>query len=141
MGTVMTWVPFRAVTEYAKFLYSCHDITNGLAACKFDITLYMPDLLLFVLLLVAYLFVTVALMRYYRRIALAFYGSAMTATALLAAFAVYRFHEIVLLLAGYWQFYVVVAVPSTLLLLSLWFLFDPSKVSFSDFQKDVNYDD
>ena len=140
MATVMTWIPFRMVTEYVKYLYSCPDISDDFAKCGFDITLYMPDLLLAALLLVGYLFVTVAMMRDYRRLALAFYGALMTAAALFGAFAVYRFHEQVVQLAGYWQFYVVIAVPSILLLLSLWYLFDPSAVRFKDFQKDISYD-
>ena len=141
MATVMTWIPFRMVTEYVKYLYSCPDISDDFAKCNFDITLYMPDLLLTALLLVGYSFVTVAMMREYRRFALAFYGGLMTLAALSSAFAVYRFHEQVVLLAGYWQFYVVVAIPSILLLLSLWYLFDPSAVRFDDFKKDVSYDD
>ncbi len=137
MATVMTWIPFRMVTEYVKFLYRCSDISNNFGKCSFDITKYMPDLLLTSLFLVGYLFVTIAILREYRRFALAFYGSAMTAIALLAGYAVYHFHEQVVSLAGYWQFYLVVVVPSILLLLSLWYLFDPSAVHSRDRQRDL----
>jgi hypothetical protein len=137
MATVMTWVPFRMVTEYIKFLYWCPDITGNFKSCRFDVTLYMPDLLLAALLLVGYLFVTIAILREYHRFALAFYGSTMIAITLLGAFAVYRFHEQVIVLVGYWQFYLVVVVPSVLLLLSLWYLFDPSAVRSRDRQRDL----
>jgi hypothetical protein len=134
----MTWIPFRMVTEYVKFLYTCPDISNNFSNCSFDITKYMPDLLLTALLLIGYLFVTIAMLLEHRRFALAFYGAIMTAAPLLGAFAVYRFHEQVTLLAGYWQFYLVVVVASVLLLLSLWYLFDPSARS-KDRQRDLGF--
>lgn len=137
MATVMTWIPFRMITEYVKYLYTCPDISDDFARCAFDITLYMPDLLLTLIILVGFSFVTIAMMRENRRTALALYSAFMAAAALSCAFAVYHFHEQVALLAGYWQFYLVVAIPSIMMLLSLWYLFDPSAVRFRDFQSVV----
>ena len=140
MATVMTWVPFRMVTEYVKYLYSCQDISDDFSKCGFIIPYYMPDLLLTALFMVGYLFVTIAMLREYRRLALTLYGTTMMAIALLAGFAVYRFHGQVTLLAGYWQFYIVVAVPAVLLLLSLWYLLDPSAVRLRDLKRELSSD-
>ena len=136
MGTVMTWIPFRTITEYIKYKFSCNDITK----CEPDIVLYIPDGFLAFMLFVGFFCTTISMLRKYRRLALTLYGTVMTAVPLLGAYAVYHFPKQVASLAGYWQFYLAVSIPSSLLLFSLWYLFDPSKVHFEDFQKDIEYE-
>jgi hypothetical protein len=133
LGTLMTWLPFRMITEYAKYLYTCHD----LATCEFDIALYLPDCLLGSLLLIGYLFVTVCLFGRYRRVVYVILGLAMVAASLAAAFVVYNYRDSIARLAELWQFYVLLAIPTIIVLFTLWFYFNPAAVHTREFEKEM----
>jgi hypothetical protein len=133
LGTLMTWLPFRMNTEYAKFLYQCLDPAN----CTLDPALYLPDLLLGIMLLLSYTFITVCLIVQYRRVALTFLGLVMVAASLSGAILVFYHRETIARLAELWQFYVLLAIPSVAILVTFWFLFDPAAVHSRDFRQNI----
>lgn len=135
LGTFMTWLPFRMNTEYFKFLYTCPDPTT----CEFDIALYLPDCLLAIMLLIGYVFVTVSLFVQHRRVALSFLGFVMIVTSMSLSILVYYFKDSIARLTELWQFYVLVAIPSVIILFACWFLFDPARVHSEDFERKENW--
>jgi hypothetical protein len=134
VATLMTWIPFRMVTEYYKFLYSCELI----GACAPEIDLYMPDMIFGSVLIVGYLLLTAGLLAEYRRILLTIVGFTMALASLLAAYAVYNYKEVFARLAERWQFYIVLAVPSIVLLVLLWNLFNPAELRKNEFARDID---
>jgi hypothetical protein len=131
--TLMVWVPFRMNTIFFKNLYFCEALDN----CAVSATLYLNDWVLGVMLLIGYLFLTVGLLVKYRRLVLGFLGASAVATIVLGAFAVFRFSADIAQLTDLWQFYVGVSIPSIVIMLALWYQFDPSVVHFNDFKKEI----
>jgi TIR domain len=131
--TLMVWLPFRMNTIYFKNLYACETLEN----CVINPQLYLNDGVLGTMLLIGYAFLTVGLLVKYRRLVLGLLGAFAVATILFASFAVFRFSADIAPLTELWQFYVGVSIPSIVIMLALWYQFDPSVVHFNDFKKDI----
>jgi TIR domain len=125
VATLMTWVPFRMVTEYVKYLYSCRDITECSSVLNM-IDLYVPDIAFGSFLTFGYLLLTFGLLARYRRIVLTIAGLSLVVISILAGYGVYNYREAFARLAERWQFYVVMAGVSIAALMFLWFLFNPT---------------
>jgi hypothetical protein len=133
LGTLMTWLPFRMNTEYVKYLYTC----PNLATCTLDPALYLPDFLLGSLLFMGYLFVTVRLLVRYRRFIYTMLGLAMIITSMFGALLVYSYRDSIARLAELWQFYVLLTIPTIIILFTLWFYFDPTAVHSREFRQEM----
>jgi hypothetical protein len=133
--TLMVWVPFRMNTIYFKNLYFCETLEKG---CKVDPVLYLNDWVLGTMLLIGYVFLTVGLLVKYHRLVLGLLSAATVATIILGAFAVFRFSADIAQLTDLWQFYVGISIPSIVVMLALWYQFDPSVVHFNDFKKEID---
>jgi hypothetical protein len=132
--TLMVWVPFRMNTIYFKNLYFCETLEQG---CKVNPVLYLNDWVLGTMLLIGYVFLTVGLLVKYHRLVLGLLSAAAVATIILGAFAVFRFSADIAQLTDLWQFYVGLSIPSIVIMVALWYQFDPSVVHFNDFKKEI----
>jgi TIR domain len=132
----MVWVPFRMNTIYFKDLYYCADLRQ----CSLSADHYLYDIILGIMLLMAYLYLTVGLLIQYRRTALSLLGTAFILLITVSAFAVARFAANVAQLAELWQFYIAIAIPTIVIFSALWWQFDPSFVRLKDFRRTVEYE-
>jgi hypothetical protein len=136
IATLMTWIPFRMVTEYFKFLYTCADLDKCSIGSE-QVVLYMPDILFGSVLTFGYMLLTFGMLARYRRIVLTVAGLSVAIASLLAAYAVYNYRETFARLAEYWQFYIVLAVPSVAVLVLFWFLFDPAALRNNEISEEM----
>ena len=83
----MVWVPFRMNTIYFKHLYYCADLRQ----CSLSADHYLYDIILGIMLSIAYLYLTIGLLIQYRRTALSLLGTAFILLIIVSAFAVARF--------------------------------------------------
>lgn len=130
---LMAWVPFRINTLYFKKLYLC----DTLSACDLDPKFYLNDLVFCAMLLIGFVALSTGLLVNYKRRMLAVWGLLAVGMMLLAAFAVFRFGADLAHVTGSWQFYVAIAIPSIVIMLALWYQFDPSVVRFRDFKHQI----
>jgi hypothetical protein len=127
--TLIAWLPFRMSTIYFKNLYSCETLGN----CPFNPLVYLTDGIMGAMLLIAYVFLTAGLLVKYHRLALSFLGTFAIATILFGAFVVVRYGAEIALFSDYWQFYLGISIPSILVMMALWYFFDPSMSHKDDF--------
>jgi hypothetical protein len=131
--TLMIWIPFRMNTIYFKNLYACEQLENCVANAK----LYLNDGVLGVMLLIGYVFLTGGLLVRYGRLTLCLLAGAAVAAILLGAFTVYKYSSDIAVLTELWQFYVGISIPAIVILMALWYLFDPSMVHMRDFRREI----
>jgi hypothetical protein len=134
LAATMTWIPFRMNTEYFKYIYRC----ETLPCPPVGLTYYFPDMLLGSMLFCGFVFCTLGLIARYKRVVISLVGSLAIALSLLAAFAVYDYHDEIARMTEYWQFYAMLSVPLMVIFFVLWFVFDPGLVHTSDFRRDVD---
>jgi hypothetical protein len=127
------WVPFRINTLYFKKLYLC-DTLDG---CVLGLQFYLNDLVFCTMLAIGFVAISAGLLVKYKRRVLAFWGLLAVVTIALAAFAVFRFGANLAQVTASWQFYVAIAIPSIVIMLALWYQFDPSVVRFKDFKREI----
>ena len=132
----MVWVPFRMNTIYFKRVYFCSNI-NG---CVLTPDHYLYDIILGTMLLIAYAYLTVGLLIQYRRTATSLLAAAALIAICLSAFVVIRFGESIAILTEHWQFYVAVAIPMIVILVALWWQFDPEVMQLNDFKEAAEYE-
>jgi hypothetical protein len=127
--TLMVWLPFRMNTNYFKKLYFC-----GLQESCGEV--YFKDWVFAAVLLIGYIYLTVGLLVKYHRVALGLLGAAAVAVIVAGAFAVFRYGADIAPLLG-WTFYIGISIPAIIVLLALWYQFDPSIVHFNDFKEEI----
>jgi hypothetical protein len=128
---LMVWLPFRINTIHFKVLYNCETFP-----CAGEIRPYIKDTVFAVALVIAFAYLTAGLLIRYHRIALSILGGAAIALFLSGAVAVYLFPDAVASLAEQWQTFIGIAILVILILLGLWYQFDPAIVRFNDFRND-----
>jgi hypothetical protein len=136
IATLMTWIPFRMVTEYIKLLYTCIDLTD----CKIaedQIPLYMPDMIFGSILTLGYLLLSVGMLARYRRVVLVLAGLSVCLISFAIAYAVYNYRQAFAQLAQYWQFYVVLAAPLLAVLIFFWYLFNPANLRNEEITREM----
>jgi hypothetical protein len=126
--TLMMWIPFRMNTIYLKKLYFCPD----LAKCAFQSDNYQNDIVLGIMFLIGYLYLTIGLLRKFRRLALAFMGGVAAAATIATTIAIVVYSEDIARWAETWQFYVRVLIVVVTILFALWVQFDPKNVHQDD---------
>jgi hypothetical protein len=132
--TLMIWLPFRMNTVYIKKLYFCSDLQD----CSFDINNYQNDLLLGLILLIGYCYLTVQLLREFNRRKISLLGGAVTAAIVICGAAIVNFSDATVRLAESWQFYVRFCIVVFIVLTALWFQFNPEYIHRRDIEKDMN---
>jgi hypothetical protein len=130
--TMMIWIPFRMNTTYVKHIYFGCDNTNPCAPGLLD---YSKDLILFIMLLLAYVYLTAGLFYKYRRWVMGFLGAAAVVLIISIAIAVVWFNQRIAPLTEQWPFYVGISIVVITMLLALWLQFDPAIVRLKDFKK------
>jgi hypothetical protein len=128
---LLLWLPFRINTIHIKVLYSCE-----IYPCAGEIGPYIKDIVFAVALVIAFAYLTAGLLVRYHRIALSILGGAAIALFWSGAVAVYLFPDAVARLAEQWQTFIGIAILLILVLLGLWYQFDPAIVRFNDFRND-----
>jgi hypothetical protein len=128
---LMVWVPFRINTIHFKELYSC-----TVYPCSEEMGPYIKDVVFAIALFIAFVYLTAGLLIRYKRIALSILGSAAIALFLSGGVAVFVFPEVVATIAEQWQTFIGIAILAILILLGLWYQFDPAIVHFNDFRND-----
>jgi uncharacterized membrane protein len=128
---LMVWLPFRVNTIHYKELYSC--ITYP---CSEAIGPYVKDFVFAIALLIAFIYLTAGLLIKYKRVALSILGAAAIAIFLSGTVGVFVFPDVAASLAENWQTFVGIAILVMLILLGLWYQFDPAIVHFNDFRRD-----
>ena len=134
--TLMSWIPFRLITEYIKIVYSSPFEQGGII--YFNVENYIPDMMLFSTLGVGYIFAIVGMVARYKRFALALYGTIMTACFCALSYCIVSFREDAARLSQHWQFYIAVCVPLITIVFALWLLFDPARVHFREFRREFS---
>lgn len=122
--TLMMWIPFRMNTVFIKKLYFCPDLTQ----CVFRIENYQNDIVLGIMFLIGYLYLTIGLLRKFQRQALALLGGFAVGAIVATAIAILVYHEEVARWAEAWQFYVRVLIIVVTILFALWVRFNPKNV-------------
>lgn len=128
--TALVWVPFRMVTNSIKFSYNC-----GEAGCVPLWEFFVKDGGLGLAFVALYVALTVGMLRNHRRLLLGFLGTTVVCLFCALALVVYLFHEKLAEFANYWQFWLVVSLLIGLVLIVLWYQYDPAIVRFKDFQE------
>jgi hypothetical protein len=131
--TLMTWIPFRMTTEYIKFIYN----TNSQTTARVNLALYIPDIMLFGMLSVGYIFVFWGLTARFRRFGLAIVGTLMVGLWVWLSVYIYNHEPDVALLSEYWQFILAISIPAVITTYVLWVFFNPTRLHFRDFRKDL----
>ena len=133
--TLMLWVPFRMSTTNIKSLYACSDLTRW---CGPGWETYVKDGALGLTLFLAYSALTVGMLWNHRRLLLGFLATIAVTLVAGCAAAVLAFPEAVARVTDIWQFWVAAAIPISIMLLALWYQFDPAIVRFNDFRRDID---
>jgi hypothetical protein len=118
---LVIWLPFRVNTLHIKALYS-----------PMDLGTYFKDIVLAIVFLIVYIYLTLGLLVKYHRLVLALLGSAATILILSVAISVLWFAEPVARLSENWQAFVGVAILAIIILFALWYQFDPAVVRRKD---------
>lgn len=126
--TLMMWIPFRMNTIHLKKLYFCSD----LAKCGFQSDNYQNDIVLGIMFLIGYLYLTIGLLRKFRRLALAFMGGVAAVATVATTIAIIVYSEDIARWAETWQFYVRVLIVVVTILFALWVQFNPKNVHQDD---------
>jgi hypothetical protein len=127
--TLLVWVPFRMTTNSIKFSYYCADVLKGCGPIQ---ETFNKDFALGFALLVGYTALTVGMLWNHRRMLLGFLGTLAVCVIGGCAFAAARYHRTLSQLTDYWQFWLAVSGLACLMLVALWYQYDPSIVHFRD---------
>ena len=131
--TLMVWIPFRLNTVYIKNLYFCADLNR----CQLSINNYQNDILLLLVLAIGYGYLTFQLLRQFDRRLIALFGAGATAAILACAASIIAFSDSVVRLADTWQFYFRCSILIFVLLIALWFQFNPEYIRRREFEEDI----
>jgi hypothetical protein len=130
--TLLVWVPFRMTTNSIKFSYYCVDIRT---ACGPIPETFMKDTAFGLAILAGYVALTVGMLWNHRRLLLGFIGTVAVCLIVACTLAVYRYHQTISQLCDYWQFWLAISLLGSLMLVALWYQYDPAIVRFKDFQE------
>jgi uncharacterized membrane protein YkgB len=101
----------------------------------FQTDYYQNDIVLGIMFLIGYLYLTVGLLRKFRRLALAFMGGVAAVATIATTIAIIIYSEDIARWAETWQFYVRVLIVVTTILFALWVQFNPKNVHEDDDNK------
>ena len=132
--TLMMWVPFRLNTVHLKKLYFCPDITR----CSFQAEHYQNDIVLGVMFLIGYVYLTAGLLRKFHRRAQSIVGGAAMMGTVASAFVIFAYSSDIVRMAQSWQFYLRVIIVVLTVLFALWLQFDPNRVRGRDEDEEDN---
>jgi hypothetical protein len=127
--TLLVWVPFRMTTNSIKFSYYCADV---LKECGPTAETFNKDFGLGIALLLGYTALTVGMLWTHRRMLLGFLGTLAVCVISGCAVAAARYHRTLSQLTDYWQFWLAVSLLACLMLIALWYQYDPAIVRFRD---------
>lgn len=127
----LTWVPFRVITNSIKFYYYCVDPS---VHCGPTEEVFLKDVMFGLAWVTGYVVLSVGLLLRHKRLLLGLIATVVTSLLAASVVAVYFYHEIILRLTDYWQFWLAISLLITIALIVLWYLYDPAIVRFRDFQ-------
>jgi hypothetical protein len=87
--------------------------------------------------MVGYGYLTAGLLVKYHRLALALLGATAVSMIVVGAWAIFHFRTEVVHFAVSWEYYAGFSIPIMMMLLGLWYLFDPAMVRLKDFRKEI----
>ena len=128
----LTWVPFRVITNSIKFYYYCVDPSTG---CQPTEEIFLKDAMFGLAWVGGYTALSVGLLQRHKRLMLGLIATIITSLLSVSIAAIYFYHGIILRLTDYWQFWLAISLLLTLVLIALWYLYDPAIVRFRDFQE------
>jgi TIR domain len=129
--TLLVWVPFRMTTNSIKFSYYCADVLKGCGPIQ---ETFFKDFGLGLALLIGYSAVTLGMLWNHRRMLLGFVGTLAVCLISGCAVAAALYHQTLSQLTDYWQFWLAVSLLAYLMLIALWYQYDPAIVRFRDLQ-------
>jgi hypothetical protein len=128
--TLLGWMPFRMITNGIKFSYYCPSI-----GCSSPIwETFVKDGGLFCALLIGYVALTVRLVWKYGRLTLSLFGLLVVFVIGACAVTVTWYNQLASQLVDFWQFWLVVSLLGSIILIALWYKFDPAIVRLRDFE-------
>jgi hypothetical protein len=95
----------------------------------------MKDTAFGLAILAGYVALTVGMLWNHRRLLLGFIGTVAVCLIVACTLAVYRYHQTISQLCDYWQFWLAISLLGSLMLVALWYQYDPAIVRFKDFQE------
>jgi hypothetical protein len=129
----LVWVPFRMVTNSIKLSYYCVDGTKCAPIWEF----YLKDGSLALAFVAGYVALAVGMLWNHKRLMLGVIGTTAVSSFCGLALTVFLFHKKIAELADFWQFWLAVSLLISLVLILLWYQYDPAIVRFKDFQEIV----
>jgi hypothetical protein len=123
--TLLGWLPFRMITLGIKFSYYSGPIWET----------FIKDGGLAAALVMGYLALTIRLVWNYQRHMLTFFGGLVVSVIVAWAVAVMKYHEQISRLVDFWQFWLVGSLLGSIVLLALWYQYDPAVVRLRDFEQ------
>jgi len=130
--TLLVWVPFRMTTNSIKFSYYCVDLSTG---CGPVWETFAKDGIFGLALLLGYTCLTVGMLWSHKRLLLGFLGTALVCAIAVCSVAIAKYHETIAQLVEFWQFWVAASLLISVMLIALWYQYDPALVRFRDFQE------
>jgi len=133
---LILWFPFRMNTLVFKSIYSCGDPSQ----CVFGPDHYVQDIILLTMLLICYMSLAFGLIYKHRRLKSGLIGCVAVMLIVLCGIGLILFNKVVAPLTERWEFYVGVSIPVSMILLALWYQFDPVNIRFNDFRREIDFD-
>jgi hypothetical protein len=130
--TLLGWLPFRMITLGIKFSYYCVDPSSG---CGPIWETFIKDGGLGVALLMGYAALTIRLIWNYQRHMLTFFGGLVVCVIGAWAVAVTKYHQQISQVVDFWQFWLVISLLGSVMLIALWYQYDPAIVRRRDFEQ------
>jgi len=121
-------VPARLI----KLPYYCVDPSFG---CGLIHETFIRDGGLGAALLIGYLALTIRLVWKYKRRMLTFFGGLVVCVIGACAVAVTKYNQQISQLVDFWQFWLVVSLLGSIMLIALWYQYDPAIVRLRDFER------
>jgi uncharacterized membrane protein YbhN (UPF0104 family) len=79
--------------------------------------------------------VTVGILSTHKRLLLGSLATVVVCLIVSGTLLFYAYYATISRLAGYWQFWLAASLLASLMLIALWYQFDPAIVRFKDFQR------
>lgn len=127
--TLMIWVPFRIATHSTTALYNCEEFPGN---CGVGLQQFTKDGIFALGLLVGYCFMATGMLWRHKRLLLGFLGTVWVAGLSAGAYLLAVNHVTLQALTSYWGFWLGLSVVASLVMIGLWFLFDPAVVRLQD---------
>ncbi len=133
--TLMVWTPFRISTVATKQMYTCLEGPLGCGLSSLSADVYKKDGFLAVALLVAYCFLTVGMLWNHKRILIAFFGTVVVSAVSFGSYMMAKYRGALTDFTEDWGFWMVGSIVVSIIMIGLWYLYDPALVRLRDVRR------